>query len=193
MIRRRRITAILAGGLVIVVVLVAAVKLFSGGGGGGGGRTTGNTPAAAVGGTPIGDAAPARTAGSSSVGRPTAVGATSGLPSSAAFAAAPGTGTPGTDRVPILMYHVIAAPPPGAPFPGLYVTPDLFAAQMSALAQAGWHAVTQDQMRAHWTRGVVLPKGRPIVVSFDNGYQSQYTKALPVMRRLGWAGSRTSS
>ncbi len=86
------------------------------------------------------------------------------------------------------MYHVIAAPPPGAPFPGLYVTPDLFAAQMHALAAAGWHAVTQDQMRANWTRGVGLPKGKPIVVSFDNGYQSQYTKALPVMRSLGWAG-----
>jgi peptidoglycan/xylan/chitin deacetylase (PgdA/CDA1 family) len=25
-------------------------------------------------------------------------------------------------------------------------------------------------------------------VSFDNGYQSQYTNALPVLRRLGWAG-----
>jgi peptidoglycan/xylan/chitin deacetylase (PgdA/CDA1 family) len=26
------------------------------------------------------------------------------------------------------------------------------------------------------------------VISFDNGYQSQYTNALPVMRRLGWVG-----
>ena len=25
-------------------------------------------------------------------------------------------------------------------------------------------------------------------VSFDNGYQSQYTQALPVLRRLGWVG-----
>src|ERR1039457_61826 len=35
-------------------------------------------------------------------------------------------GRPGTAPVPILMYHVIAAPPPGAPFPGLYVTPNEF-------------------------------------------------------------------
>ena len=46
------------------------------------------------------------------------------------------------------MYHVIAAPPAGAPFPGLYVEPQLFAAQMQALKQAGWHAVTQDQVDA---------------------------------------------
>src|SRR5271166_2210566 len=49
---------------------------------------------------------------------------------------------PGTQSLPILMYHVIAAPPAGAPFPGLYVTPSEFAAQMQALKNAGWHAVT---------------------------------------------------
>ena len=42
-------------------------------------------------------------------------------------AGARGTGQPGTAAVPILMYHVIAAPPPGAKFPGLYVTPSEFA------------------------------------------------------------------
>jgi peptidoglycan/xylan/chitin deacetylase (PgdA/CDA1 family) len=98
------------------------------------------------------------------------------------------TGPPGTGAVPILMYHVIAAPPPGAPFPGLYVVPSEFAAQMQALKDAGWHAVTLDEVQAYWQRGVSLGPGKPIVVSFDNGYQSQYTQALPVLRRLGWVG-----
>jgi peptidoglycan/xylan/chitin deacetylase (PgdA/CDA1 family) len=99
------------------------------------------------------------------------------------------TGHPGTAAVPILMYHVIAAPPAGAPFPGLYVTPELFAAQMQALKRAGWTAVTLDQVDSNWRRGVSLPAGKPIVLSFDNGYQSQYTQALPVLRRLGWVGN----
>jgi peptidoglycan/xylan/chitin deacetylase (PgdA/CDA1 family) len=86
------------------------------------------------------------------------------------------------------MYHVIAAPPPGAPFPGLYVEPEEFAAQMQALRSAGWHAVTLDQVAAYWSRGAPLGAGRPIVVSFDNGYHSQYSQALPVLRRLGWVG-----
>src|ERR1700689_1580031 len=43
--------------------------------------------------------------------------------------AARATGRPGTAAVPILMYHVIKAPPAGAPFPGLYVQPQEFAAQ----------------------------------------------------------------
>jgi peptidoglycan/xylan/chitin deacetylase (PgdA/CDA1 family) len=98
------------------------------------------------------------------------------------------TGPLGHESVPILMYHVINRPPADAKFPGLYVAPEEFTAQMQALASAGFHAVTMDQMRANWTRGTPLPAGKPIVVSFDNGYQSQYTQALPVLRRLGWVG-----
>src|ERR1700689_463280 len=94
----------------------------------------------------------------------------------------------GTEPIPILLYHVIAAPPPGAPYPGLYVEPAEFAEQMQALKSAGWHAVTLDQAQAYWRHGVALGLGKPIVVSFDTGYQSQYTQALPVLRRLGWVG-----
>jgi peptidoglycan/xylan/chitin deacetylase (PgdA/CDA1 family) len=96
------------------------------------------------------------------------------------------SGRPGTASVPILMYHVIAAPPSGAPFPGLYVPPTEFAAQMQGLKQAGWHAVTMDQLAAHWRKGASLGAGKPIVLTFDNGYQSQFTQALPVLQRLGW-------
>lgn len=89
--------------------------------------------------------------------------------------------------VPILMYHVIAPPPPGAPFPGLYVPRAEFAAQMRALAAAGFHAITLDALRRARLGLAGLPP-HPIVISFDNGYRSQYTAALPVLRRLGWVG-----
>jgi len=89
--------------------------------------------------------------------------------------------------VPILMYHVIAPAPPDAPFPGLYVTPAQFVSQMDALAAAGYHAVTLDEVRAAWLGSGRLPS-RPIVISFDNGYRTQFTRALPVLRRLGWVG-----
>lgn len=94
---------------------------------------------------------------------------------------------PSTASVPILMYHVIAPPLPTAPYPGLYVPPTEFSAQMHALAAAGYHAVTQDRVRAAWLGRATLPR-RPIVLTFDNGYRTQYTKALPILRRLGWVG-----
>jgi len=85
------------------------------------------------------------------------------------------------------MYHVIAPAFPTSPFPGLYVPPAEFAAQMRALAAAGYHAVTLDEVRNAWRGHGSLP-ARPIVISFDNGYRSQYTQALPVLRRLHWVG-----
>jgi peptidoglycan/xylan/chitin deacetylase (PgdA/CDA1 family) len=85
------------------------------------------------------------------------------------------------------MYHVIAPAFPTSPFPGLYVPPAEFAAQIRALAGAGYHAVTLDQVASAW-RGTGSLPARPVVISFDNGYRSQYTRALPVLRRLHWVG-----
>jgi len=99
---------------------------------------------------------------------------------------APATGIPTPTPAPVLMYHVIAPPPAGAPFPGLYVPPEEFREQMQALQHAGYHAVTQEQLRQHWLHGAVLPPGKPVVLTFDNGYQSQYTQALPILRSMGW-------
>lgn len=92
-----------------------------------------------------------------------------------------------TRPVPILMYHVIGSAPIGAPFPGLYVTRTEFAAQVAALVGAGYHAVTLDQVRRAWRGAGGLPP-RPVVLTFDNGYRSQYTAALPILRRVGWVG-----
>ena len=89
--------------------------------------------------------------------------------------------------VPILMYHVINAPPAGTPFPELWVPAPRFEAEMKALADAGYHGVTLTQVDDHWRRGGPLPS-KPIVVSFDDGYFSQYHSAAPVLKRLGWPG-----
>lgn len=94
---------------------------------------------------------------------------------------------PHDSPVPILMYHVISAPKPGAPFPELYTPKPQFAAQMNALAQQGYHGVTLGQVYDYWHHAIALPR-KPIVISFDDGYLSHYTHALPVLRKLGWPG-----
>jgi peptidoglycan/xylan/chitin deacetylase (PgdA/CDA1 family) len=97
----------------------------------------------------------------------------------------PATGHPGDVVAPILMYHVINPPPPGAPYPGLYVPRTEFLAQMRALKSAGYHPVTLADLRENWTRGNRLPS-KPIVITFDNGYRSQFTNARPILHSLGW-------
>jgi peptidoglycan/xylan/chitin deacetylase (PgdA/CDA1 family) len=163
-IRRRRVTATCLLAVVVAVAVVVAIALTHGSSKGSRGTQ------AATRSTPAGT----RTGGHEAASRT----ATSDVR----------TEPPGTKPIPILMYHVIAAPPAGAPFPGLYVEPTEFAEQVHALESAGWHAVTLDQAEAYWRHGVPLGAGKPIVLSFDNGYQSQYTQALPVLRRLGWVG-----
>lgn len=85
------------------------------------------------------------------------------------------------------MYHVINAPPAGAPYPGLYVSREELADQMQALKQAGYTAVTLQELWDAWHANGPLPK-RAVVVSFDDGYHSHLTNALPVLRKLGWPG-----
>jgi peptidoglycan/xylan/chitin deacetylase (PgdA/CDA1 family) len=85
------------------------------------------------------------------------------------------------------MYHVIAPPPAGAPFPGLYVAPREFAAEMAWLARDGYSAVTLDEVFRGWRGDGTLPR-KPVVVSFDDGYHSQFSAALPVLRSHHWVG-----
>ena len=89
--------------------------------------------------------------------------------------------------VPILMYHLVNTPPPGTAYPELWVPADAFRAQVQALATAGYHGVTLDQVLANWQHRVALPS-KPIVFSFDDGYGSQVRNAMPILRSHGWPG-----
>jgi peptidoglycan/xylan/chitin deacetylase (PgdA/CDA1 family) len=89
--------------------------------------------------------------------------------------------------VPILMYHVIAPPLPNAPYPDLYVNPADFRAQVAWLAAHGYHAVTLRQVYDYW-RGVHGLPRKPVVLTFDDGYHSDFTVALPTLRARRWPG-----
>lgn len=105
----------------------------------------------------------------------------------AAFAVPSGVAGRHNRPVPILMYHVIAAAPAGVAFPELFVSPTDFAAQMKWLAHHRFHAVTLRQVYEYWLTGSPLPR-HAVVISFDDGYISQETQAMPVLRKLHWPG-----
>lgn len=85
------------------------------------------------------------------------------------------------------MYHVIAAAKPGTALPELWVPAPDFAAQMQALADAGYEAVTLTTVLDAWRGRAELPK-QPIVISFDDGYLSQGQEAAATLRKHRWPG-----
>jgi peptidoglycan/xylan/chitin deacetylase (PgdA/CDA1 family) len=89
--------------------------------------------------------------------------------------------------VPILMYHVLSAPPANAPYPELYVRPADFAGEVGWLAAHGYHAVTLQRVFDAWRGAATLP-AKPIVLSFDDGYLSDVKTALPVLKARRWPG-----
>jgi peptidoglycan/xylan/chitin deacetylase (PgdA/CDA1 family) len=92
-----------------------------------------------------------------------------------------------TAKVPILMYHSISVPPTGAALGELFLPTANFKEQMAYLSDQGYEAVTLDQLWSAWQGKGSLPE-KPIVLSFDDGYMTQYTHAAPVLKDLGWPG-----
>ncbi len=89
--------------------------------------------------------------------------------------------------VPILEYHAIQPPTPGSAYPDLFVPQADFQAQMSWLHSHGYEAVTEKQVEDAWDGHGELPI-KPVVVSFDDGYRSQYVAGFLVLEQYHWPG-----
>lgn len=81
--------------------------------------------------------------------------------------------------VPILCYHKISDVEED-----YSVSPGDFARQMEYLASHGYTAVPLGDLVAHLTAGRPLPP-KPIVITFDDGYEDNYLAALPIMEKYG--------
>lgn len=86
--------------------------------------------------------------------------------------------------VPILMYHAVASAPSDATR-DLSVAPEAFAEQMALIGDLGLTPVTTAGLAAHWRHGGPLP-ARPVLITFDDGYEGVHRHALPVLARHGF-------
>lgn len=82
--------------------------------------------------------------------------------------------------VPVLMYHHISDTETG----DATVSPDTFEGHMAALSENGYTAVTLDELRGYVNSGTSLPD-KPVVITFDDGYESNYTYAYPILEKYG--------
>jgi peptidoglycan/xylan/chitin deacetylase (PgdA/CDA1 family) len=88
------------------------------------------------------------------------------------------------------MYHYVSDPPSGANVirRDLSVSPGKFEAQLRYLKQAGYEAVTLNDLVLHLTVGKSLPS-KPIILTFDDAYRDAYVHAFPLLRRYGFVGT----
>ncbi len=93
-------------------------------------------------------------------------------------------------RIPILMYHYISSPPPGADAvrQDLSVPPDVFRSEMAFIAGNGFHTIHLADLAQSFKKGEKLP-GKPIIITFDDGYDDNYTNAFPALKEFGFTGT----
>jgi peptidoglycan/xylan/chitin deacetylase (PgdA/CDA1 family) len=92
---------------------------------------------------------------------------------------------PSSVEVPILVYHHVV---PGRSTGVLFVTPDGFEQHLKYLQDNGYHSVTFDDLADCLEYGAALPE-RPVILSFDDGWENQYTYAFPLLQKYGFSGT----
>ena len=65
------------------------------------------------------------------------------------------------------------------------VSPDDLEAQLKWLKDEGYQSVTSEQMYEYVANGKALPE-KPIMLSFDDNVDNQFTNALPLLRKYGF-------
>ena len=88
--------------------------------------------------------------------------------------------------IPALMYHSISEVPAGWSA-DLCVAPGVFEEHLQYLKAQGYNVVTAPQ-------AVILLKSRQnvmntVIVTFDDGYENNYTEAFPLLKKYGFRGN----
>ena len=86
--------------------------------------------------------------------------------------------------IPILLYHNISDYIPGQKYDAsLNISAAEFERHMVTLLETGYTPITYSDYYAYMTEGAPLPD-KPILITFDDGYLSNYLYAFPVLKKL---------
>lgn len=107
------------------------------------------------------------------------------------IALAPAASAPAAVRwhVPVLMYHMVDTAVPSHDPITLHLTvmAPAFEAQVKLLRGAGYRPLRLDEV---WSGlNGRTPPARGVVLTFDDGYEDNYTVAFPILKKYGWTGT----
>jgi peptidoglycan/xylan/chitin deacetylase (PgdA/CDA1 family) len=87
-------------------------------------------------------------------------------------------------QVPVLVYHHFAQNKVGIIMPGSTVTADKFRNDMKMLKDEGYSPIFFSELEGYISGGKNLPS-KPVMITFDDGYLSNYEIAYPILRDSG--------
>jgi peptidoglycan/xylan/chitin deacetylase (PgdA/CDA1 family) len=93
-----------------------------------------------------------------------------------------------TTGIAVLCYHKIGTPPPGSKLKELWVSPEKFRRQVEYLLNNGYKTLLFSELREAWKDGRALPE-KTVLITFDDGYENNYTQAWPILKELGAKGN----
>lgn len=87
--------------------------------------------------------------------------------------------------IPVLLYHHVSDG--RTDLPALTVTTAEFERQMALLRGAGFETISPRQFIAYMEEEAVTLPAKPVLITFDDGYEDNYTHAFPVLQRFGFS------
>ncbi|MGC8653085.1 MAG: polysaccharide deacetylase family protein [Candidatus Kryptoniota bacterium] len=86
-------------------------------------------------------------------------------------------------EIPVLMYHRVVKDKSEAGKHGIYVTTDQFEMQMIYLKERGYRTITFNELDLY---GCCKEKERNVILTFDDGYEDNYTNMFPILKKYGF-------
>jgi peptidoglycan/xylan/chitin deacetylase (PgdA/CDA1 family) len=87
----------------------------------------------------------------------------------------------GFEPLPIFVYHHVNTKVNNE----ITIKPATFEAELKMLSDLGYHAITARELVEYHQKGTPLPD-KPVMITFDDGWRTQYSKAWPLLRKYGF-------
>lgn len=91
------------------------------------------------------------------------------------------------EKLPILLYHNITVSEPTADL-DLHISKSNFIKHLEYLKNSGYTTITFKDYYSHRVYGTSLPE-KPIIITFDDGYKSNYEIAYPLLKEYGFCAT----
>jgi peptidoglycan/xylan/chitin deacetylase (PgdA/CDA1 family) len=88
-------------------------------------------------------------------------------------------------NIPIMMYHRVVPFKPSVSRHGIWILEEQFERQMLSLKNRGFSPITFEYYHRFLKGGINLP-ARPIILTFDDGYEDNYIYAFPILQKFGY-------